>query len=293
MKIIEKYKNIETCYLFDTWIKWENVTIFSWVHWDEISWVKANNKLLANILSWNISLKKWKLFLVLEANWNAVKLWKRQEKFNLNRLFSDALVYWDSYEEKRVQELKSVLKESDYFLDLHSTSWPTEAYFFCEKEFIEFWKSLNAPYLVYWWNDLDSDSNWISWDSENYVNKNWWIWLTFESGSHLSVDWEKNAYQISLNFLSKLWLIDNSFFVSFTTETKVIKIKSVYVCKTWNFKFELNNLDNFSFVWKNSIIGFDWDEKIIAENDMILVMPNLAKPWIWVDVFFEWEIINK
>ncbi len=291
MKIIKKYKNIDDCYLFDSEIKWPVVTIFSWIHWDEVSGIKSNKKLLENILNNNILLISWKLILVLKANQNAIKLWKRQEKINLNRLFAENIEYWDSYEEKRAQELKLILKETEYFLDLHSTPWPTKAYFFSEEKSLELALQLGVEYIVLWWSKLDSKS--IAWDTENYVNNNWWIALTLEAGSHQEINREQNAYQTSLNFLSTLWIISQEFYSKLSKKTNIIRMTWVYICKTWNFRFTLKNLNNFSFLKKWEIIGFDWDERIEAIEDMILVMPNLVNPWIWIDVFFVWENYKK
>ncbi len=288
MEIISRYNNIIWLYRIDTKIKWPNVTIFSWIHWDEISWIKATKKLIKNIKSWNIKILNWTLNILVWANREAIKLNKRYIKYNLNRLF----IKWNNlkwYEFIRSKELMKILDKSDYLLDLHSTSGPSIPYAFSEIKSFSFVKKMWIPVVVLWWWDLNSLS--VSWDTENYINNCWWIWITIESWSHLSPFWLKNSYQIILNYLSNLWLIDNSYFNKLDWNDKHIKMSKVYVCETWNFSFKLDCLENFQDIKKWTLIWLDWNKKIIAENDFVLVMPNLANPKKWEDVFFVWYLI--
>lgn len=288
MKITAKYKWIIWLYLIDSQISWPNISIFSWIHWDEISWVKAAKKILNQIKSWKIKIKSWKINFLIGANRKAINENKRCIKDNLNRLFDDNLK-WSWYEFNRSRELLKILKESDYLLDLHSTSGPSIPYLFSEMQNFPIAKKMWISYIVWWWAELNSAS--ISWDTESYINKLWWAWFTFESWNHLSPEWVKNAHIVSLNFLSILWVIDNNYFNELSSEKNYLKMKEIYVCKTWNFKFKLSDLNNFTNLKKWVLIWVDWDEKIFAKEDMILVMPNLANPKIWEDVFFAWEKI--
>lgn len=288
MKITSQYKNIVWLYLIDSEIPWPTVAIFSWIHWDEISGIKASQKLLNNIKLNKLKILSWKLLLLIWANRKAIKENCRYLNQNLNRLFIDNLS-WDWYEFERSRELTGILQECCYLLDLHSTSWPSVPYFFAEMKCFDFAQKLWVPTIVWWRWELNSSST--AWDTENYLNIKWWIGLTFESWDHLNKTWTKNAYQVSINYLSTLWMIDNQYFRELHWEEKFLKMKSVYVCKNWKFKFKLKDLNNFVFIKKGVLIGLDWAEEIYAQQDMILVMPNLANPKKWEDVFFVWELI--
>jgi hypothetical protein len=137
--------------------------------------------------------------------------------------------------------------------------------------------------------------SWLDWNTISYMDSKWGKGFAFESWNHESIEWPKNAYQVLLNFLSNLWIINSNLFKKIENKTQHIKLNTAYICKTWNFKFMLNKskLENFSQIKKWTLIWLDWDEEIIIERDIILVMPNLANPKKWEDVFFVWEKINN
>lgn len=290
MRVEQNYLEVNWSYLFDSEIEWPTFVVFSWIHWDEVSWICANQKLFNQLNNWEISLDFWRLIVVIKSNEQAILQKKRFVEFNMNRLFKD-WVDWESYEIKRSKELMKILKESDYFLDLHSTSWPSIPFMYSEKQNIEFAKKLWLSHIIYWWDNI---SNWnISWDTENFVNRNWWVWITFEAWNHDSIDWEKNAYQMILNILSLLWMIEKWFFSEITAWKNVICIKDCYENKSWTFKYELENIDNFQIIKNWTLIWYDWQEPIYAKEDFILVMPT-AEYAIkqYADVFFIWKLQN-
>ena len=287
MKIIENYKNISSSYLIDSENKWKNISIFWWIHWDEKSWILACKKFLKNVDDWEIEILKWKIILVLKSNEEAVKINKREVKFNLNRLFKDNSDIENCYEKNRAEELKTILQESDYLLDLHSTSWPSIPFLFSEMPNFDLAKKLWVNHIIAWWNEL-----WwvISWDTESYINSLWWQWFTFEAWNYDNPDWEKIAYQMLLNFLSQLWIISNKYFKNILElEEKFIKMKSVYIAKSNNFKYKID-IENFKEIKKWTLIWIDNWEKIFAEEDIFLIMPKkeeiIEK---WVEVFFIWN----
>jgi len=290
MKIIKNYNNIESTYLIDSEKEWPVISIFSWIHWDEISWILANKKFFEQIDKWEIKINFWKLILVLKSNEEAIKIWKRQVKFNLNRLFRDDIEFWNSYEEKRVIELKKILSKTDYLLDLHSTSWPSIPFLFSEKNVFDFSKNLWVSHIISWWWEL-----WdvISWDTESYINLIWWKWMTFEAWNHKSKDWEKNAYQMILNFLSKLWIINEEYFkIIWNNKQCFLNMISFYKAKSDNFKYKID-IKNFLKIQKWTLIWEDDWEKNFADKDFILVMPkkeSLIKKWS--EVFFTWKEIK-
>lgn len=288
MKIINNYNNVKNCILIDSWKDWKTISIFAWIHWDEVSWIKALEKFFNKIKSLEISIKKWKLILVLKANEKAIEKNKRQVKYNLNRLFKDDLEKIDDYEYKRSVELKEILKETDFMLDLHSTAGPSIPFIFSEMKNIDIVKNLWVSHMIVWWEDI----GWVvSGDTETYINYKSWIWFTFEAWDHNNPDWEKNAYQMILNFLSYLWALDNKYFKNiWESKQNLIKMESLYIAKSENFKYKINNIDNFKEIKKGTIIWKDDKKEIIAENDLIFIMPkteDIIKKWI--EVFFIWK----
>lgn len=280
------YKWIEWAYIFDSNIKWKTITIFSWIHWDEVSWINSTLKIIKQIEEWKIKLLSWKLKIVPKCNKEAVNKNQREVKYNLNRLFHK-FDKWKTYEEKRSNELMLILEKTDFLLDLHSTSEESIPFIFAENHSLNIAKKLWFSHIVTWWDKL-----WfgISYDTQVYVDKHWWKGFTFEAWSHNHIDASDNAYQMILNFLSNFWLIDKNYFKKIWT-SKVFEIEDVYINKSWNFKYLLNNLENFSIVWKDICIWIDWTEKIINNSEKILFMPkseSIIKRW--EEVFF---YVNK
>lgn len=286
MKIIKEYKWVSKCVMIDSWFIWPTVVLFWWTHWDEKSWVLAVNKIYNEIIKNELLLKKWRLILVSEANEKAVNIWVRYVDYNLNRLFKDD-IYWDWYEYYRSFELKSILDEADYFIDLHSTSSPSTPFLFSEKQCLEVAKKLWVWYIISWWNAV-----WelTAWDTEVYVNKKWWIWFTFESWDHNSIEWVNRTYQISLNLMSINWLLDINLYEKLYEYYQNIEIIWFHISISWKFKYMLDNIESFVDIKKWQLIWLDWDKNIFAEQDIVLIMPtderNIKK---WEEVFFIWK----
>jgi len=287
MKITKNYNNIVGVTLIETGIQWHTISIFSWIHWDETSGVIANELFLEKIINWEVIILKWKLIIVKECNKKAIKLWKREVKMNLNRLFKDNFTHnINDYEESRSVELMSILKESDYLLDLHSTSWESIPFIFSEIQNFDLAKKLWISHIILWWNDL-----WwvISWDTESYINSKWWAGFTFEAWNHNSPDWKKNSYQMILNFLSTLEVIDYKYFKKIWWKNIFIKLEDLYIAKSDNFKYSID-VENFTKIKSWNIIWVDSWENIYSKNDMFLIMPmdeKIVKKW--KEIFFIWK----
>ena len=267
--------------------KGPNVTVFSWIHWNETSWIIANKILSKKIIEWEIQVTKWKLTLVLEANPYAIQQWSREVNHNMNRLFRDNNV-WKSNEEKRARQLMKIVRESDYLLDLHSTSWPSIPFAYAEKNALELAQDTWIWHIIFWWNAL-TNQNWgdVLWgDTENYMNTNWWIWITFESWNHDDPDWVRESYRVLLNFLVQTGMIEKNHFQESQEEKKNIEIISFYKALSNNFKYSIQ-ANNFNEIRKWTEIAIDNWKPIYAENDMILVMPK-AEDVIkkWIEAFF-------
>lgn len=279
---MKKFNWYSNTYVIDSWKKWKTLTIFWWIHWDEISWIKAIEQFLEKIEKWEIILKFWKLIIVWKCNEEAVKLNIREVEYNLNRLFVK-WKKWKSYEEKRSNELMKILDKSDYLLDLHSTSEESIPFIFAENYSLDTVKTFWISHIVTWWDWLD-DSIW--WSTQSYIDRNGWIWFTYEAGSHLNINATKNAYQMILNFISSFWNIDNKYFKSFWN-LEVYNIDDIYVNVSWGFKYEIKNLSNFSKINSGECIWMDGNNKIVSNEDKILFMPkteSIIKKW--EEVFF-------
>ncbi len=272
-------------------LDWPKVSIFWWVHWDEPSWTLAIKKFLKDVKQWKISILKGEITCVSEANEEALKVSKREIKVNLNRVILDENISEDCYENKRAQELKNILRDSDFLLDLHSTSGPSIPFMFSEKQNFDLASKMWISHIIMGWSELGEDL--ISGDTESYINMHWWKWYTFEAWNHNNPQWKEVAYQMLLNFLSTIWCIDASYFSKIWEEKLYVNIKEVYIAQSNDFTYCFDTY-NFQKIMKGTCIAIDNGEKIEASYDMILIMPkNQDIVEKWNEVFFIWEQIIK
>ncbi len=267
------------------------VLIFSGIHWNETSWIKANKKLALKILSGEIKIKKWSLILVVEANQKAILEWKREINKNMNRIFLDSIKP-NCYESSRAKELMWLIKESDYLLDLHSTSWESEPFAFSEENSLSLAKKTGINNIISGWTKLSEQKGKQNIDgtTESYMNNNWWQAITFEAWNHDNPNWENISYKIVLNFLSVLWLIDKKHYTEINWKKTQTEIIWYYVAKSNSFKYSIKPR-NFLKINKWQEIGKDLWIPVIAKEDMILIMPkkeSIIKKE--VEVFFIWKI---
>jgi ornithine carbamoyltransferase len=78
------------------------------------------------------------------GNEHALAEERRYIKHNLNRMFREAYgpeIDKSSYEYRRAQELKTVLKNCDYFLDMHSAPTAQEPFLVAEPSAVDFYQS--------------------------------------------------------------------------------------------------------------------------------------------------------
>lgn len=287
----KKYKNVSKTYVFDTWKEWKTIWIFWWIHGNETAWIKAICKLVEEIESWQLNLLNWKLILAL-WNFEAIEIWKREVKYNLNRLFKSEYLDKKSeeYEVKRMQELSSIIREVDILFDIHSVSSKSEPFMFAE----DIWNEIEMASKIYNWNVIVwwGDFSWwvISWDSDSYAHSLWKIAFTIECWNHNDIKAGETAYKSSINLLLYFWLI-NSEKICNNKKWELIKMYKIKTTKTWNFNF-IDWIDNFSEISKWDLIWYDSNEKIYAEEDFIILLPKYKFLEVWEEIFFYWKRIE-
>jgi len=282
--MVEKYKDYSNTWVIDSGRPWPILAIFGWIHWNEIAWIKAINKIIEKSRNNEIKINTWKVIL---AYWNekAIKIKQRDSKYNMNRLFQSKYLNSDSdeYEIKRLKQLSDILKNSDYLLDIHSVSSESEPFLFAENVN---WELDIASYLwlekiIYWWGEINANTI-IGWDSDSYMHFLWKTAFTVECGNHN----DKRAEDIACNtirfFLAYLWMID--LFIK-KTKVKLIKMDEIITTKTWKFVF-VKWINNFSNIKKWDIIWYDWKKEIMAKKDFIILLPNYEDTKVWEEIFY-------
>jgi succinylglutamate desuccinylase len=247
------------------------VAIFAGVHGNEISGVHAIEKLFFDFFSNTRQLMKGKLLLA-RGNEEALGQCKRYIKYNLNRLYRDeypAKVDTEAYEYKRAQELKLLLKNCDYFLDLHSAPIAQDPFLITENASIGFFKGLGIRRIITGWAKFADRS--IGGDGENYAHMQGATAATLEAGSHFDSHSIEVAYDAVVALLSRLGLISEPK----RNEDRGVEVFDLYAVQTKDaedFRYT-DAVKNFQFIPKGQPYAFQNGTPLTVREDSFLLMP--------------------
>ena len=110
-----------------------------------------------------------------------------------------------SYEFRRAQELKKVLEDCDYFLDLHSAPLAQDPFLVTEQNGLEFYAKLGIRQIMIGWRKFAGGA--IGGDAENYARAHGANSATLESGSHFDKRSNDVAYRTTVLLLALLEMI--------------------------------------------------------------------------------------
>lgn len=255
-------------YLLDSKFPWKTTTIMVWVHGNELSGINA----LSGILK-EIKIISWKIYFIF-ANLKALEICQRLYEKNLNRCFLNSNI-WETYEDKRANEILPFLQKSDYLLDIHNTINAQNSVPFLISEYKELGKYFDIKLIVGWFDNLHP-----GW-SDGYMNTIWKIWLCLESWSIYDPKWPEIAKNGIINFLKFTKNIKGKPII--TSNQEFIKFDYIYKNKTMNFKFA-REFKDFEKLKAWEIIWYDWKEKIEIDKNGIIVFACLPKN-IWDEIF--------
>jgi len=269
----------EWIYLKDSWKEGNTTTIMVWVHWNEKSWIDALNDLKNNL-----EIISWKVYFIY-ANLEAIKQNIRFTEKNLNRCFLDGISK-NSYEGKRALQIMKYLKQTDFMLDVHNTISFNNSLEVLITEHKEHAKYFPITKII---TNIDNVQKWWS---DGYVDSKWWKWFCLECGSINF--WDKaKSYDIAkkwiVNFL-KLTDNINWKLEIFNDKKKIMYMDYCYKTKTDNFIFA-KDFKDFEFIKKWELIWVDWEEKIYAKFDSIIMFAR-KRYKAWEETFYIWHKID-
>jgi succinylglutamate desuccinylase len=247
------------------------VVMFSGVHGDEISGIHAVEKLFFDFFTGARTLLKGSLTLS-RSNARAIAAGRRYVKYNLNRMYKDEYgpeIDRDEYEYKRAQELKSILRGCDYFLDLHSAPIAQEPFLIAEEHAIDFFSRLGLPYIIMGWNKFSGGTT--GGDGENYANAHGAKAATLESGSHFEKRSNDVAYRTVITMLSLLGMIEPVADEK-RDDAEIIDMYAVVTKEADDFRYagEVRNFQRFA---RNEAFAFQNGKPMTVTEDSILLIP--------------------
>ena len=247
------------------------VVMFSGVHGDEISGIHAVEKVFFDFFTGARTLLAGTLTLA-RANAQAIAAERRYVKHNLNRMFRDeygAGIDRGAYEYTRAQELKTLLRECDYFLDLHSAPIAQEPFLIAEQHALAFAATLGLPYIIVGWNRFSAGAT--GGDAENYANAHGAKAATLESGSHFEKRSNDVAYRTVLALLSQLEMIAPVAAGS-PRDAQIIDMYAVVTKEADDFRYA-GDVANFQRFARSEAFAFQNGKPMTVDEDSILLIP--------------------
>ena len=181
----------------------------------------------------------------------------------------------------RANEVKGIISETDYLLDIHSMQKPCVPLMMagmCNKG-VEFAKKVGMEMFVI--TDSGHKEGMRMRDYKSFSNnKSIKNALLVECGQHWEKSSEKIAKETLIKFLRSIQIMKNDFGLEYLSNSKkignsdVFKVGEIVTIKTENFVFE-KDWQGFEKIKKGTIIGND-DGKIIYApfDETILIMPT-------------------
>jgi succinylglutamate desuccinylase len=248
-----------------------DVVLFSGLHGDEVSGIHAVEKLFFDMFTGARTLQQGSLTLV-RANEQAITAERRYVQHNLNRLFKDEYgpdIDRASYEFSRAQELKTILQNCDYFLDLHSAPTAQAPFIVVEQANVALFSKLGIPKLMTGWSRFSSGA--IGGDAENYANAHGAMSATLESGSHFDKRSNDVAYRAILSFLSVLRMIVETD-VPASSPLEVVDVYAVVTKDFDDFRYA-RQAENFQFIRKGEAFAFQGGRPMTVREDTYVLIP--------------------
>jgi len=142
---------------------------------------------------------------------------------------------------------------------------------------------------IIWWEKISWDL--LSWDTNWYMHRLWKRAFTLECWQHNSDNAFDIWYSTSIKMLEYFDLLKKSTNLDIK-KVDLIEMYKIETTKTWNFKF-INKLNNFDYIRTGDLIWLDWEKKIIAKENFVILLPNYDKTKPWEEIFYYWKEINN
>jgi succinylglutamate desuccinylase len=247
------------------------VVIFGGIHGDEVSGVHAIEKLFFDFFGGKRRLLRGSLTLA-RGNESALTVERRYITHNLNRMFREAYgpeIDKNSYEYGRAQELKTLLENCDYFLDMHSAPTAQEPFLVVEAGPAEFYAKLGISRLMTGWSKFSSGTT--GGDAENYANSHGAKAATLESGCHFDKSSIDVANKAALSFLSILEMIEPQ------DQPSPVPVERYDVYEVVTKGFEdfryAGDVKNFQLFQKGEAFAFQNGRPMVVAEDAHLLIP--------------------
>lgn len=246
--------------------------IFGGTHGDERSGVEAVRQLINDFETGSRVLLKGTLCLVL-ANEKAINFNRRYIKHNLNRLYRERYsseIDMTSYEYKRAQELKKILSQCTYFLDLHAAPIAEEPFLILEEDHARHFLHIGVEKIIVEWEKLSVEN--ILGAGDIYASRHGAIAATYKSGNYYDKASFERAYEVSLRFLGGLGHVAYEHVSSKEFKPQVFQMYEVVNKNASNFEYAFP-VRNFMFIPRGGVFAREGGKEISVSEDSYILIP--------------------
>lgn len=266
-----------------------SILFFGAIHGNEVCGPAAIQRIVAELQSKKLTLKKGSVTFVPVCNPEAHRQRVRYTEENLNRVFKHT-ENPSSYEAALANELCPLIEKCDIFLDLHSMTAHGDPFIFIDfpsEQTRAFARVLDAPLAVVGWPELYArpETAHDSFDTTSYAAQHGKVGLLIECGQHDSPSSVDVAYAAIVSTLTHYGLLDGT---AVLHDPLLIRMERVF--------FRTSDHDRFAKDWKHLeqvqkgealFVNADGSETVAPFNAYIIMPKETAatgEEWLYLGV---------
>lgn len=264
--------------IFDTKKEGQHIVFFGAVHGNESCGTVALKQLIQDLKQNPFFLERGKVTIVPVCNEAAFEKNVRFIDQDLNRVFKKT-EHPQTNEEHVANELTALIDDCDVFLDIHSTESPGEPSVFVDFPTAEnkaFSGALGMPHAILGWPSLYEQSTLESFDTTAYAHSKGKTGLLIECGQHTDLKSAQVAHNAIYRTLSYFGLIPIR--PINTAPPQEITMTHLFIREGVEDKLAYN-WQHLQEIGQGEVIAIrETGEKIIAERDVVMILPKANKP---------------
>lgn len=263
----------------------KKLVLLGGIHGNETCGPVAMRQIMDELNSGKLTLKKGSITFIPECNPQAARLDTRFVDENLNRVFC-LHENPQSYESRLANAIIPLIESADYILDLHSFHVPGNSIVFQDypgQERTDFASVQGVEYLILGFAEVYQDAAVQADSTETYAYKAGKIAITVEAGCHKDPDCVPRIYEMILNSMKYLGLIEG---VPVVPEAmKKIHLQQVIMKRKAGHLSQ--NFDNIHPLRQGDVVAvYEDGESFVMPWDGFVFMPNpvafLNQEWFYI-----------
>lgn len=272
-------------YTFSSLMPGKKLAILGGVHGNETCGPAAMHQIMQEFEKGRLTLKSGSVTFIPECNPQAARLDKRFVDENLNRVFCKHAMPI-TYEQRLANTIIPMIEQADYVLDLHSFHVPGVSIVFQDypgQERTDFALVQGVEYLILGFAEVYQDAAVQADSTETYAYKAGKMAVTVEAGSHKDPTCVPRMYQMILNSMCFLGLVEGA--PEMPHPMKKIHLQQVIMKRKAGHLVQ--EFDNIHLVKKGDVVArYEDGDTFVMPWDGFVFMPNphalMNQEWFYI-----------